>query len=33
VMHCHCHMIPRYVGDVREPRGGIRGVVIGRQIY
>jgi diadenosine tetraphosphate (Ap4A) HIT family hydrolase len=29
VMHCHCHVIPRYVGDVREPRGGIRGVVPG----
>ena len=23
VMHCHCHVIPRYVGDVKEPRGGI----------
>ena len=33
VMHCHCHMIPRYVGDVREPRGGIRGVVMGKQMY
>ncbi|MGA2162532.1 MAG: HIT family protein [Methanoregula sp.] len=27
VMHCHCHLIPRYAGDVRDPRGGIRGVV------
>ena len=27
VMHCHCHMIPRYVGDVRVPRGGVRYVV------
>jgi diadenosine tetraphosphate (Ap4A) HIT family hydrolase len=27
VMHCHCHIIPRYIGDVKEPRGGIRGVV------
>ncbi|MFA6364691.1 HIT family protein [Methanoregula sp.] len=27
VMHCHCHMIPRYAGDVRDPRGGVRGVV------
>ena len=25
VMHCHCHVIPRYVGDVRDPRGGVRG--------
>ena len=30
VMHCHCHMIPRYAGDVKEPRGGIRRVVKGR---
>jgi len=27
VMHCHCHIIPRYAGDVRDPRGGVRGVV------
>lgn len=27
IMHFHCHVIPRYVGDVKEPRGGIRGVV------
>ena len=33
VMHSHCHMIPRYVGDVKEPRGGIRGVVMGKSGY
>jgi len=33
VMHCHCHVIPRYVGDVQEPRGGIRGVVPGKRGY
>jgi len=33
VMHCHCHVIPRYIGDVREPRGGIRGVILGKQFY
>jgi diadenosine tetraphosphate (Ap4A) HIT family hydrolase len=33
VMHCHCHVIPRYVGDVRKPRGGIRGVVPLRRGY
>jgi diadenosine tetraphosphate (Ap4A) HIT family hydrolase len=27
VMHCHCHVIPRYAGDVRDPRGGVRWVV------
>ena len=30
VMHCHCHVIPRYAGDSRNPRGGIRGVVPGK---
>jgi len=24
VMHCHLHLIPRYQGDVPDPRGGIR---------
>jgi len=33
VMHCHCHVIPRYVGDVPDPRGGIRGVVPGKRGY
>ena len=33
VMHCHCHMIPRYKGDVRKPRGGVRGVIPERQEY
>ena len=27
VMHCHCHIIPRYPGDSDNPRGGIRSVV------
>jgi len=33
VMHCHCHMIPRYAGDVPDPKGGVRGVVPGRRGY
>ena len=33
VMHCHCHVIPRYAGDVAEPRGGVRGVVPKRRRY
>lgn len=24
VFHAHCHLIPRYAGDVENPRGGIR---------
>lgn len=27
VMHAHMHIIPRYKGDVSNPRGGIRKVV------
>ena len=31
VMHCHCHVIPRYVRDVPDARGGVRGVVPGKR--
>lgn len=27
VMHAHVHVIPRYKGDVHDPRGGVRCVV------
>ncbi len=27
VMHLHVHVIPRYSGDIPDPRGGIRWVV------
>ncbi len=30
VMHVHVHLIPRFVGDVAEPRGGVRNVVPGK---
>jgi len=33
MMHCHCHVIPRYQGDVKNPRGGIRGLIPGRYNY
>ena len=33
VMHVHVHLIPRYNGDVENPRGGIRGVIPSRQNY
>ena len=33
VFHCHVHLIPRRKGDVESPRGGVRGVVPGKQSY
>ncbi len=33
VFHCHIHLIPRRVGDVAEPRGGVRGVIPEKQAY
>jgi diadenosine tetraphosphate (Ap4A) HIT family hydrolase len=33
VMHLHVHMIPRYAGDVENPKGGVRGVIPSRQKY
>lgn len=33
VMHCHCHVIPRYSGDIENPRGGIRGVIPHKREY
>ena len=33
VMHAHIHLIPRRVGDVEEPRGGVRGCVPGKMGY
>lgn len=27
VPHCHIHLIPRYDGDVSDPRGGIRWIL------
>ncbi len=29
-MHVHVHLIPRYDGDVADPRGGIRCVLAGK---
>jgi ATP adenylyltransferase len=33
IFHCHVHLIPRRVGDVEQPRGGVRGVVPARRDY
>jgi len=33
VGHAHTHLIPRRVGDVPNPRGGVRGVIPGKAAY
>ena len=33
IMHLHVHLIPRYKGDVPNPRGGVRGVIPQKQNY
>jgi diadenosine tetraphosphate (Ap4A) HIT family hydrolase len=33
VMHLHMHLIPRFHGDVPDPRGGIRHVMPGKGNY
>jgi diadenosine tetraphosphate (Ap4A) HIT family hydrolase len=33
VMHLHIHLIPRYKGDISNPRGGIRDVIPAKQSY
>lgn len=33
IMHVHLHIIPRYCGDVPNPRGGIRAAIAAKQDY
>ncbi|UCZ54990.1 HIT family protein [Bacillus shivajii] len=33
VFHVHMHVIPRYEGDMEDPRGGVRGVIPEKQKY
>lgn len=33
VMHCHIHLIPRRKGDMKDPGGGVRGVIPNKQKY
>lgn len=33
IRHLHLHLIPRYQGDVEDPRGGIRNVIPGKGKY
>jgi len=31
--HAHLHLIPRYLGDTEDPRGGIRWIMPARAAY
>jgi diadenosine tetraphosphate (Ap4A) HIT family hydrolase len=33
VGHAHIHLIPRYEGDVDDPRGGVRHIIPGKGYY
>ena len=33
IMHLHVHLIPRYDGDMSDPKGGVRGVIPSKQKY
>ena len=33
IQHAHVHLIPRYEGDVADPRGGVRAVIPHRARY
>lgn len=33
VFHVHVHLIPRRNGDTQAPKGGVRGVIPGKQQY
>jgi diadenosine tetraphosphate (Ap4A) HIT family hydrolase len=33
VLHAHVHVVPRFAGDVADPRGGVRGVIPGKALY
>ncbi|MDD5694064.1 MAG: HIT family protein [Bacteroidales bacterium] len=33
IFHVHIHLIPRYRGDIDDPRGGVRGVIPEKRGY
>ena len=33
VPHTHIHLIPRYAGDVADPKGGVRNVIPNKRTY
>ena len=33
ILHCHFHLIPRRLADVKNPQGGVRAVIPNKQHY
>lgn len=33
IFHVHMHLIPRYTGDIPNPKGGVRGVIPNKMGY
>ena len=33
IMHAHVHLIPRFLGDIKDPRGGVRWVIAHKAVY
>ncbi len=33
IFHCHVHLIPRRIGDVDNPKGGVRHTIPGKGFY
>jgi len=33
IFHCHFHLIPRRIGDIKNPRGGVRHIIPGKGNY
>lgn len=33
VPHLHIHLIPRYIGDIEDPRGGVRWIISDKADY
>ena len=33
VLHLHVHLIPRFIGDMKDPTGGVRNVIPGKGNY
>ena len=33
IFHVHIHLIPRYKGDMKNPKGGVRHIIPGKGYY